>query len=139
MRPNIRNATLTVVLFLAATIAATMPSSVAGKLTGQPGAVEGAVAIYAPAPPYPASALARGARGAGIFVMRVKIKTGLVTGVGIARSTGHADLDLAAMRTLTEWRFKPQQRLRPIKDLFPRVKDSLAYEDALVRTPMTFR
>ena len=48
-----------------------------------PGAQKGGIVIYAPAPVYPSGARARGARGVGVYVMRVEIKTGRVKGIGI--------------------------------------------------------
>jgi TonB family protein len=127
----------TALLVIAVTLAPTL--SFAQTFTFPPGAKKGGIAIHSPAPAYPAAARARRAKGVGVYMMRVEIKTGRVKGVGVVRSTGHADLDAAAMRTLSYWRFKPRVGLQPIKDLFPRAKDPLREEDALVQTPVTFR
>ena len=131
----------TIVAFALLAAAATIviaTSAVAQTFIFPPGAQNGGVAIYAPAPVYPAGAGARGARGVGVYVMRVEIKTGRVKGVGIVRSTGHKDLDAAAIQALTNWRFRPYGRLRSIKQLFPGSNDPLAEKDALVQTPVTF-
>src|SRR4051794_3039162 len=55
-------------------------STAAQTFTFPPGAQNGGVAIYAPAPVYPAGARARAARGVGVYVMRVEIKSGRVKG-----------------------------------------------------------
>src|SRR5918996_6433730 len=74
--------------------------------------------VYAPLPQYPSSAqrqLIRETRGAymaifrgdpkGIFLLRVKIKTGCVKEVIVARSTGERTLDLQTVQALKQWRF----------------------------------
>lgn len=92
---------------------------------------------YAPHPDYPASARARRAYGAGVFVMRVRIATGRVKEVIVARSTGHRDLDAAAVAALKKWRFMPGA-LPAIEKLFPKFRDPLAAEEAFVKQPVTF-
>lgn len=98
--------------------------------------VQGLV-IYAPEPQYPFQALQQYVNGAGIFVLRVQIASGRVKEVMVARSTGHAVLDRAAVNTLKRWRFKPGALL-PSKDILPHVKDPLAADDSLVKVPITF-
>lgn len=62
-----------------------------------------------PAPAYPASA--RAARLAGTVVLRVGIgESGAVESVVVARSSGHALLDTAAVRAVRGWRFAPARR-----------------------------
>ena len=94
-------------------------------------------ALYAPQPHYPAVAVTRRASGAGIFVLRVRIKTGLVKAVEVARTTGDADLDAAAIKALGQWRFKPGA-LPPISVVHPHRKDQFANEDSLVKAPVNF-
>ena len=93
--------------------------------------------IHMVQPRYPAAALERRATGAGIFVMRVQIKTGLVKSVDVARTTGHADLDAAAVAALLQWRFK-RGVLPPIKQILPHWKDRFETEDSLIKTPVRF-
>ena len=126
------------IVFVYVACFAAASSSFAERFVFPPGAKNGGVAIYTPQPSYPATALARRAHGVGVYVMRVEIKTGRVKSVGIVRSTGHSDLDAAAMQALAQWRFKPYVGLRSIKELFPHRKDPLREQDALVQTPMTF-
>src|SRR5438105_622168 len=64
-------------------------------------------AVYTPQPQYPPEALARHISGSGAFVIRVHVKTGRVVSVWASQSTGSSSLDSAAIRTLSQWRFKP--------------------------------
>ena len=96
-----------------------------------------ALAIYAPAPKYPLFAEMRHEEGGGIFVFRVDIKSGRVKAVIIAQSTGHADLDAAAVKAFKRWKFQPG--VTPsIKQIRPDSKDPLASQDGLVKLPITF-
>jgi TonB family protein len=94
-------------------------------------------AIYMPAPDYPLSARQRHSTGAGIFVLRVQIKTGRVKAVEVARTTGDPVLDAAATKTLKRWLFKPSALPR-IKDFWPEAKDPFATEDSLLKIPIRF-
>ena len=94
-------------------------------------------AVYTPDPAYPHVAWLNGWQGTGVFVMRIQIKSGLVKEVHVQRSTGHKDLDAAAISALKQWRFKPNV-LPPITKILPHSTDRLAAEDSLARTPMTF-
>ena len=96
-----------------------------------------AVAIYTPDPKYPFFALMRREEGSGIFVFRVDIKSGRVKQVVVAQSTGHQDLDSAAVKAFKQWRFKPGV-LPPIKKILPQSKDPLASKDSLAKIPVTF-
>lgn len=96
-----------------------------------------ALATYTPRPNYPMGALSRYEQGIGWFVMRVQIKSGLVKEVEVAQSTGHKDLDDAAVQALKRWRFKPDA-LPPIKQVFPHRNDPFAMEDSLVKLPLSF-
>src|SRR5437899_2624639 len=77
-------------------------------------------AAYAPPAEYPPEALQRRITGSGIFVLRVQLKTGSVTQVIVARSTGNALLDRAAAKALIRWRFKPDS-LRPVESRCRRI------------------
>jgi TonB family protein len=89
-------------------------------------------------PEYPLEARQRHATGAGIFVLRVQVKSGRVKEVEVARSTGHAILDAAAVKALKKWRFKPGAPLGLIKDILPDRKDPFAAEDSLIKAPVSF-
>ena len=93
--------------------------------------------IHMVLPRYPTAARQRHATGAGIFVMRVQIKTGLVKSVDVARTTGDADLDAAAVAALRQWRFKPGV-LPSIKQILPHWKDRFETEDSLIKAPVRF-
>jgi len=43
--------------------------------------------------------------GRGHFLMKVDVKTGLVTSVTVVKSTGHRELDESAIEALRQWRF----------------------------------
>jgi TonB family protein len=93
--------------------------------------------MHSPAPKYPTDAQARHITGAGVFVLRVQIRTGRVKEVVVARSTGHSTLDDAASRALIQWRFKPGV-LPPIKEILPNLQDPFATEDSLIKIPVSF-
>jgi TonB family protein len=92
---------------------------------------------YAPQPSYPSAALARHLTGAGLFVMRVDVKTGRVADVSVFKSTGHAILDQAALDAFTQWRFKPGT-LRPIDAIAPQLHMSHGKEHAIIKIPCDF-
>jgi TonB family protein len=74
------------------------------------GAQEECVAIYAPRLEYPYYSSVRNGwrpQGKGLFICRIDAKTGHVTSVSIAKSTGFAILDSAAINCLKRWRFRP--------------------------------
>jgi TonB family protein len=48
----------------------------------------------------------RGLTGSGHFLMKVDVKTGLVTSVTVVKSTGHRELDDSAIEALRQWRFQ---------------------------------
>jgi TonB family protein len=98
----------------------------------------GPVAIYAPKPQYTQFAAVHHIEADGLFVMRVQIRSGLVKDVQVARSTGWAGLDAAAIRALKEWRSKPGS-CPPIKVEQPWRKDAFATEDSFVKLPVHFR
>jgi protein TonB len=87
-------------------------------------------------PEYPIEARAHHITGSGIFVLQVQIKSGRVKEVIIARSTGHAILDNAAVKTLREWQFKPST-LPSSKEIF-KGQNPFAAEDSVIKVPITF-
>ena len=94
-------------------------------------------AIHTPAPQYPAEALARHISASGIFVIRVHVKTGLVVSAWASQSIGSPLLDSAAIRALSQWRFKPGM-LTPIGVVAPQLHEPFGKEDALLKVPITF-
>jgi TonB family protein len=58
-------------------------------------------------PDYPIEARRRHMTGAGKFVLYVDSKSGDVTSIKIEKSTGHQILDVACLKALIQWRFKP--------------------------------
>jgi len=66
-----------------------------------------AVAVYAPKPPYPHEARAKGMTGYGFALLEVDPSRGSVTSARLLQSTGHLVLDDAALTTFRRWRFKP--------------------------------
>jgi TonB family protein len=92
---------------------------------------------YSPKPDYPLAARARHITGAGIFVIRVHVKTGRVAEVRVGQSTGYTILDQAAVRAFSRWRFKPGA-LKPIGEIAPQRHDPFGKEDALLKIPCDF-
>jgi TonB family protein len=68
-------------------------------------------AIYAPKPEYPSQARDQGIKGDGVFILRVRIQTGVVKDVLVARSTGSRILDSAAIRALKQWHSNPARHI----------------------------
>src|SRR5712691_4685321 len=85
---------------------AVITSFAAPTVSAPPPNVTGLV-THAPQPDYPADALQRHASGAGVFLLRTQITSGRVTQVVIGRTTGDRSLDNAAVKALSQWRFKP--------------------------------
>jgi len=81
----------------------------------------------APKPYYSDFTAAHHFRGSGLFILRIRVKTGRVVEVRVAQSTSHPSLDAAAVRALSDWRFKPDC-LKPTKGT----------DDALLKIPVTF-
>jgi len=94
-------------------------------------------AEYTPKPEYPLKARANHFTGSGVILVRVHVKTGRVVEALVARSTGHAILDNAAVQAFSQWRFKPGA-LTPIGVIAPWRHDSFAKEDALIKIPVNF-
>lgn len=94
-------------------------------------------ALYTPKPQYPPEAVARHLTASGIFVIRVKVKTGLVVSARASQGTASPLLDSAAIQAFSQWRFKPGA-LTPIGVVAPQLHDSHGKEDALLKVPITF-
>jgi TonB family protein len=60
-------------------------------------------------PVYPFEARRRHIQGSGVFRMYID-ENGVVTKVGVIKSTGHKILDVSASAGLSRWRAKPGQR-----------------------------
>lgn len=73
--------------------------------TLQPGTVEAQSRMAAP-PIYPEQALKEGSTGVVVLVVDLKAD-GAVVGVRVDKSSGHAELDQAAMDAAVKWRFQP--------------------------------
>jgi len=95
------------------------------------------LSVSTPKPEYPSAARLRHIEGHGLFLLRVRVQTGLVKSVMVERSTGSPLLDAAAVAGLTQWRFKPGL-LPSIRVEQPGRKDALPKEDWLVRVPVNF-
>ena len=94
-------------------------------------------AIYTPKPQYPPEAVARHVTASCVFIIRVQVKTGLVVSAWAGQSTASSLLDSAAIRALSQWRFKPGA-LTPIGVVAPQRHDSFGKEDALLKVPISF-
>jgi TonB family protein len=63
--------------------------------------------IEFPTPPYPTAYRARRLEGTGSYWLHFNAKTGRVDAVKIVQSTGHTELDNAAVSTFYRWRCRP--------------------------------
>lgn len=93
-----------------------------GKTEEIPAADLNRYAVALPFPGYPPEAWPRG--GAGIFELRIN-NDGKVSGVVITKSIGEKILDIAAMRALIQYRFKP--------GVFKKVYEPIVYTVARTR------
>ncbi len=64
-------------------------------------------AMFTPKPRYPEEARRHRLMGKGIFLLNVNPKTGQVTSIKVEKRTGYEFLDMAALKALIKWRFKP--------------------------------
>jgi TonB family protein len=64
-------------------------------------------AMFTPKPKYPEAAGRHRLMGKGIFLLNINAKTGQVTSIKVERGTGYELLDVAALKALIKWRFKP--------------------------------
>jgi TonB family protein len=65
------------------------------------------IALYAPKPDYPSLVNGQKPEGEGLFVCHIDVITGIVRSVSVAKSTGFAVLDKAAVDCFKRWKFKP--------------------------------
>jgi len=63
--------------------------------------------FYAPKPYYPIRARREYKTGAGVFLLNIDDQKGVVTSVKIEKTTGLWSLDVACLKALVKWRFKP--------------------------------
>jgi len=83
--------------------AALPPSEPSGRMVVRPAEPRGG---YQVRPPYPPAARRRGIQGRTL--LRVHIETdGRVGDIVVQESTGHAELDRAAVDAVRQWRFEP--------------------------------
>jgi periplasmic protein TonB len=73
------------------------------------------LAIYAPRPEYPSLPNGQRPEGKGLFICHIDAKSGRITSVSIAKSTGFAILDKAAIDCFKRWRFNPDTCAREVK------------------------
>ena len=66
------------------------------------------VMTFTPDPVYPPTGRLRGLHGSGEFRIRIVEETGRITKVEVAKSTGHKELDEAALEALRRWRVRPK-------------------------------
>jgi protein TonB len=91
--------------FVTTSLAATPPPQATYALTAQVMAV-----FQKKYPPlYPVSARRARMQGRGVFRMYID-ENGVVTKIGVVKSTGHTLLDRSASAGLRRWRAKPGQR-----------------------------
>src|SRR4051794_17933483 len=69
--------------------------------------------LHAPRPAYPYEARKKHLEGRGLFVMHIDPDTGAVSSVTVAKSTGHAILDQAAVDGLSKWKFRVPLLCKP--------------------------
>jgi TonB family protein len=93
--------------------------------------------IYKPQIQYPEQVRLRRITGDGFFKLRVQKSSGRVKQVNVLQTTGNDLLDAAAVKGLSQCRFKPGV-LRSVKELNPHSYDPLASEDCLLRVPVSF-
>jgi TonB family protein len=65
------------------------------------------IMVRAPQPEYPAQAREKSIGGAGVYRLHLRVETGEVTRVDVFRSSGSKILDAEAVRTLRQWRARP--------------------------------
>ena len=66
----------------------------------------GDLVVSAPRPDYPLASRRLHHTGSGLYLLRVG-SNGTVETVEVLKSTGHPDLDRAAIEAYSRWRFKP--------------------------------
>jgi TonB family protein len=93
--------------------------------------------IANPSPQYPTEALARHEQGSGVIKLHFRVKTGRVRTASVSQSTGFKELDAAAVKAFTQWRFKPGV-LPTIRSLNSSTVEPFADEDFVAKIPITF-
>src|SRR6202171_2812530 len=63
--------------------------------------------LYAPKPKYPVRARREYKTGAGVFLLDVDDQKGVVASIKIEKTNGLWSLDVACLKALVKWRFKP--------------------------------
>jgi TonB family protein len=63
--------------------------------------------VSAPKPRYPSRAWREYKTGAGSFLLNIDDEKGVVTSIKIEKTTGLWSLDVACLKALINWRFKP--------------------------------
>jgi len=58
-------------------------------------------------PDYPMGYVIHGAKGRGVYRLKINSKSGLVDEVKIVQSTGYRELNELAAKALLQWQFKP--------------------------------
>jgi protein TonB len=84
-----------------------LPSVCLAQIATEPTPIPLQDAIVRPRPDYPREARLRHETGRGVLILHVDNRTGRVTSVVIAKSTGHKLLDDAAVHAFIQWRSKP--------------------------------
>jgi TonB family protein len=93
--------------------------------------------IEAPKPENPYEGQRRQPHGTGAFLLRTNIQSGRVTQVIVGQTTGDGLLDVAAVKALRRWRFKPGVLVH--RDIHkPRLDPPISKEECLVLVPVTF-
>jgi TonB family protein len=68
--------------------------------------------LFAPKPKYPSRVRREYKTGAGVFLLNVDQETGVVASVKIEKTTGLWSLDVACLKALIRWRFKPHTLIK---------------------------
>ena len=101
-----RHGSFAIVAALTALVATFLPASATENFPPHLKMPKSAI-ISAPRPQYPRAAADKRLSGMGTAVLLIDVETGLVRDAVMARSTGHAILDNAAVSAFRRWRFKP--------------------------------
>ena len=108
MAPNHVHRTVLAAIFGSMVIAAVCVSPSFAAQPAAPTQEQAAeLVVFAPKPEYPQAARRQRLCGKGVFLLNVDVKTGQVRSIKIERRTGYQVLDVAALKALIQWRFKP--------------------------------
>lgn len=93
--------------------------------------------VHAPTPELPVNPARFRDTHTGVYLLRVQIKSGVVTQVLIGQSAGDKALDKPAVKALLTWRFKPgavpYRKITSVPMSPPQTK-----QETLVLVPVTF-